>query len=172
MPRRRIVVLDGEVNDDVANRVVAELVVLAGEDPAADILLWIDSPGGSVHYGMGVYDAMAYIPCDVVTYAAGTVAGMGLFLLAAGAKGKRCAVADTWIQMNSPGTADGLTDIDGLGHTRRKLARLYAEHTGQTAERIHGDWGPDCWFTAEEARAYGLIDQVVVRRGEGEADGP
>jgi ATP-dependent Clp protease protease subunit len=170
MPRRRIVVLDGEVDADAANRVVAELVLLAGDDPAADILLWIDSPGGSVSCGMGIYDAMAYVPCDVVTYAAGLVAGMGLFLLAAGARGKRCAVADTRIQMTAPRADDPGLATDTFHHTREELARLYARHTGQTADRVRSDWGPDCWFTAEEARAYGLIDQVVARKGT--ADGP
>jgi ATP-dependent Clp protease protease subunit len=165
----RIVFLGQEVDDRVANRISSELLLLAAEDPARDITFYINSPGGSVTAGMAVYDTMQLIAPDVSTWAMGFAASMGQFLLSAGAPGKRYSLPNARILMHQPsaGLAGVQSDIAvqaaAFGSMKRRLAELTAFHTGQTVERITADADRDRWFTAEEARDYGLVDHVVAR---------
>jgi ATP-dependent Clp protease, protease subunit len=162
----RIVFLGKEVDDDIANRITAQLLMLAS-DPTRDIYLYIHSPGGSVTAGMAVYDTMQYIKNDVVTIAMGFCASMGQFLLTAGTKGKRFALPHTKILMHQPsaGLAGSASDIkiytDQLIRTKQEMAELIARHSGQDAETITRDSDRDRWFTAQEAKEYGLIDEVL-----------
>jgi ATP-dependent Clp protease protease subunit len=168
---QRIVVLGQEVDDEVANRVVAQLLLLAAEDPREDIRLYLNSPGGSVTAGMAIYDTMRLVRCDVATYAMGIAASMGQFLLTSGSPGKRFALPHARILMHQPlGGIGGVeSDIAGqseqLRHVRRQMAELTAEQTGQSVERILADSERDSWFTAAQALDYGLIDQIVARAG-------
>ena len=165
----RIVFLGQEVDDRVANRISSELLLLAAEDPSRDITFYINSPGGSVTAGMAVYDTMQLIAPDVSTWAMGFAASMGQFLLSAGAPGKRYCLPNARVLMHQPsaGLAGVQSDIAvqaaAFGSMKRRLAELTALHTGQTVERITADADRDRWFTAEEARDYGLVDHVVAR---------
>ncbi len=169
--RERIVFLVGPVNDGVANLVVAQLLFLESENPDKDIFLYINSPGGSVSAGLSIYDTMNFIKPDVSTMCMGMAASMGSFLLMAGAKGKRLALPNSRVMMHQPsGGAQGqATDIEiqarEIIKTREQLNRIYADRTGQPLERIAADMERDLWMSPAEALDYGLIDQVLERRG-------
>jgi ATP-dependent Clp protease protease subunit len=166
----RIVFLTGEVNDASANAVIAQLIYLEGKDPTKDISLYINSPGGSVSAGMAIYDTMNYIKCDVSTICIGLAASMGAFLLSSGAKGKRFALPNSEIMIHQPlGGAQGqASDIkiqaEHILRTKAKLNRILAENTGRDISTIERDTDRDNYMSADEARAYGLIDRVFVRR--------
>ena len=166
----RIIFLGEEVNDVTASLVVAELLFLEAEDPGKDIQLYINSPGGSVTAGMAIYDTMQYIKCDVSTICLGMAASMGAFLLAGGAKGKRFALPHSTIMIHQPsGGAQGqATEIqivaDHIAQTKRTLNELLAANTGQPIEVVERDTDRDNYMTAEEAKAYGLIDGVVMHK--------
>ncbi len=166
----RIVFLGQEVNDEIANKVCAQLLYLEGENEQADIWLYINSPGGSVTAGMAIYDTMQFVGCDVATVALGFAASMGQFLLCAGAPGKRFALPNARVLMHQPsaGLQGAATDIaiqaQAFGHTKVVLAERIAEHTGQSVEQIRADWDRDRWFTAEESRDYGFVDRILTSR--------
>ena len=168
----RVVMLGTDVNDDIANQICAQLLYLEGEDDKADIWLYINSPGGSVTAGMAIYDTMQFVGCDVATVCMGMAASMGQFLLTSGAAGKRYTLPNARIMMHQPlaGLRGQATDIaiqaEQLKYTKRRMAELTAEHSGQTLEKIQEDSERDRWFTADEGKAYGLVDKVIVRRGE------
>ncbi|KAB8179988.1 ATP-dependent Clp protease proteolytic subunit [Microbispora catharanthi] len=168
---RRIVVLGQEVDDDIANRICSQLLLLTAEDSTRDISLYINSPGGSVSAGLAIYDVMQYVPNDVVTVGMGLAASMGQFLLCAGAPGKRYALPHARIMMHQPlggigGTAaDIAIQAEQMLHTKKTLAERIAFHTGQPLERIEADSDRDRWFTAAEAREYGIVDHVVAGLG-------
>jgi len=168
--RERIVFLVGPVNDATANLVVAQLLFLESENPDKDIFLYINSPGGSVSAGLSIYDTMQFIKPDVSTLCMGMAASMGSFLLMAGAKGKRAALPNSKVMIHQPsGGAQGqATDIEiharEILKTREQLNRIYAERTGQTLEKITADMERDFYMSPDEARAYGLIDQVLTSR--------
>jgi ATP-dependent Clp protease protease subunit len=165
--RHRIIFLGQQVDDELANRICAELVLLASEDAKRDINIYINSPGGSVYAGLAIYDMMQYVPNDVATYAMGMAASMGQFLLAAGTTGKRYAMPHAAILMHQPhgGIGGTATDIriqaEHSLYLKRVLAERTALHTGQTVEQIEIDSDRDRWFTADEAKDYGFVDQVV-----------
>jgi len=164
--RERIVWLEGEVRDENANRIAKQLQVLAAEDPERDITLYINSPGGSITAGMVIYDTMQLIPNNVTTIAMGLAASMGQFLLCAGTTGKRYATPNTRIMMHQPlggigGTASDIKiQAEQMLFIKKRMAELIASHSGQTLEQIEKDSDRDRWFTADEARTYGLIDHV------------
>ena len=166
----RIIFLGEEVNDVSAGLIVSQLLFLEAEDPGKDIQLYINSPGGSVTAGMAIYDTMQYIKCDVSTICLGMAASMGAFLLAGGAKGKRCALQHSTIMIHQPsGGAQGqATEIqivaDHIAQTKRTLNELLAANTGQPIEVVERDTDRDNYMTAEEAKAYGLIDGVVMHK--------
>ena len=166
----RIIFLGEEATDVSANLVVAQLLFLESEDPNKDIQLYINSPGGSVTAGMAIYDTMNYVKCDVSTICMGMAASMGAFLLAGGAKGKRFALPNAEIMIHQPsGGAQGqATDIqivaEQILRTKKKLNEILAANTGQSLETIAADTERDNWMTAEEAKAYGLIDELVRSR--------
>ena len=166
----RIIFLGEEVTDVSANIIVAELLFLESEDPNKDIHLYINSPGGSVSAGWAIYDTMRYIKCDVSTTCIGMAASMGAFLLAGGTKGKRYALPNSRIMIHQPsGGAQGqASDIkiqaEQIIETRKRLNQYLAENTGQPIEVIERDTERDHWMSAEEARTYGLVDQVVTSR--------
>ena len=168
--RERIIFLVGPVNDGTANLVVAQMLFLESENPDKDIFLYINSPGGSVSAGMSIYDTMQFIKPDVSTLCMGMAASMGSFLLMAGAKGKRVALPNSKIMIHQPsGGAQGqATDIEiharEILKTREQLNRIYADRTGQTFEKICADMERDFYMSPEEAKAYGLIDQVIAKR--------
>ena len=170
--KNRIVFLGSEVNDQVANFLTAQLLYLEAEDSKADIWLYINSPGGSVTAGMAIYDTMQLVAPDVGTICMGLAASMGQFLLCAGAPGKRFALPHARIMMHQPsaGLQGQATDIaiqaEQLKYIKGLLAELIAEHTGQSVDQINADSDRDRWFTAEEAKDYGIIDSVVQRRRE------
>lgn len=165
----RIIMLSGEINDYTANIVVAQLLFLAAEDPNKDINLYINSPGGSVTAGFAIFDTMNYIKCDVSTICVGMAASMGAFLLSAGTKGKRYALPNSEVMIHQPlGGAQGqATEIaiaaKHILKTRDKLNHILSERSGQPLEKIEQDTERDNFMSAEEAVAYGLIDQVVTR---------
>lgn len=165
--RHRIIFLGQQVDDDIANRICAELVLLASEDDHRDISLYINSPGGSVYAGMAIYDVMQYVPNDVATYAMGMAASMGQFLLTAGAPGKRYALPHAQILMHQPsggigGTASDIRiQAEQMLYIKRTLFERTSYHTGQPVEQIEKDADRDRWFTAEEAKEYGFVDQVI-----------
>jgi len=165
--RHRIIFLGQQVDDDIANRICAEIVLLAAEDAKRDISLYINSPGGSVSAGLAIYDVMQYVPNDVATYAMGMAASMGQFLLCAGTHGKRYALPHAQILMHQPsgGIGGTATDIriqaEQILYIKRTLAERIAFHTGQTVDQIETDSDRDRWFTADEAMDYGFVDQVV-----------
>jgi len=164
---QRIVVLGQQVDDAIANRICAELLLLSAEDQRRDISLYINSPGGSVSAGLAIYDTMRLIPNDVSTLAMGTAASMGQFLLSAGTHGKRFALPHARILMHQgsagiQGTAvDVQIQAENLEHTKTVMNRLIAEHTGQDIATIARDADRDRWFTAEQARDYGFVDLVL-----------
>ena len=166
----RIIFLSGEIDDAVANTVVAQLIYLEGKDPTKDISLYINSPGGSVSAGMAIYDTMNYIKCDVSTICIGMAASMGAFLLSSGTKGKRFALPNSEIMIHQPlGGAQGqASDIkiaaEHILSTKAKLNRILAENSGRDIATLERDTDRDNYMSAEEARAYGLIDKVFVRR--------
>ena len=172
----RIIVLSEDVNDTSASLVVAQLLYLEGQDPDKDISLYINSPGGSISAGMAIHDTMRYIKCDVSTICMGMAASMGAFLLASGTKGKRFALPNAEIMIHQPliagGQGGGLsgqaTDIkihaDHIVRTREKMNRMLSEYTGQPLEKVQLDTERDNFLSAEEAKAYGLIDEVIAHR--------
>ena len=166
----RIIFLGEEVNDVSAGLIVSQLLFLEAEDPGKDIQLYINSPGGSVTAGMAIYDTMQYMKCDVSTICLGMAASMGAFLLAGGAKGKRFALPHSTIMIHQPsGGAQGqATEIqivaDHIAQTKRTLNELLAANTGQPIEVVERDTDRDNYMTAEEAKAYGLIDGVVMHK--------
>ena len=168
--KERIVFLGSEVNDEVANYLTAQMLYLEGEDPEKDIWLYINSPGGSVTAGMAIYDTMQFIQPDVATICMGLAASMGQFLLCSGAPGKRFSLPHARIMMHQPsgGLQGQASDIaiqaEQIIFIKRLMAEKIAEHSGQTVEQIEEDSERDRWFTAEEAKAYGLIDNVITRR--------
>ncbi len=169
---QRIIVLGSEVDDQVANRLCAQLLLLSAEDPRADISLYINSPGGSVVAGLAIYDTMRLIPNDVSTLALGLAASMGQFLLCAGARGKRYSLPHAQVLMHQGSAGFGGTAADveiyaeQLARTGATMTSLTAQHTGQPVDRIEQDSLRDRWFSAEEALAYGFIDHVVEQLGD------
>ena len=167
--KERIVFLGEEVTDVTADLIVAELLFLESEDPGKDISFYINSPGGSVSAGMAIYDTMQYIKGEVSTICMGMAASMGAFLLSGGKKGKRFALPNAEIMIHQPlgGMQGQATDmqiaVDHILQTKQKLTKLLSEHTGQPLEKVAADCERDNWMTAEEAKAYGLIDDVIVR---------
>lgn len=170
--KERIIFLGEEVNEVTASLVVAQLLFLEAEDPEKDIHLYINSPGGSVTAGMAIYDTMQFVKCDVSTICIGMAASMGAFLLSGGAKGKRYALPNAEIMIHQPlGGAQGqATEIEiaakHILQTKEKLNRIMAQNTGKTIEEISSDTDRDNWKTAEEAKAYGLIDDIFERRSD------
>jgi ATP-dependent Clp protease protease subunit len=166
--RDRIVFLGSEVTDEIANRIVAQLLLLAADDPAKDITFYINSPGGSVTAGMAIYDTMQLVKPDVSTWGLGFVASMGQFLLSSGTPGKRYLLPNTRIVMHQPsaGISGAAADIaiqaEVFGKMKRRMAELTARQTGQTVEKITADADRDRWFDAEEALAYGFVDHIVT----------
>lgn len=168
----RIIFLGGPIDDDVANLIVAQLLFLEAEDPEKDIFLYINSPGGSITAGMAIYDTMQYIRPDVHTICVGLAASMGAFLLTSGAKGKRTALPNSEILIHQPligggGISGQATEVEiharHLLHVRERMNRILAERTGQTIEKIAADTDRDHYMTAEEAKEYGLIDEVLEK---------
>ena len=166
----RIVFLGGEVDDDSANLIVAQLLFLEADDPDKDISLYINSPGGSVTAGMAIYDTMQYIKCDVSTICIGMAASMGAFLLAAGAKGKRRALPNSEIMIHQPlgGARGQATDVaiqaEQLVKIKKKLNGILSARTGQPIEKVQADTKRDNYMDAEAALAYGLIDEIIPPR--------
>ncbi|MEU9505250.1 ATP-dependent Clp protease proteolytic subunit [Micromonospora sp. NPDC048170] len=166
--KERIIFLGTEVTDASANQICAQMLLLAAEDPERDIVLYINSPGGSVSAGMAVYDTMRFVGNDVATVALGFAGSMGQFLLCAGTAGKRYALPHSRIMMHQPSGGFGGTVADitiqaqNMLHVKRTMQELIAQHSGRSLEEIQRDWDRDRWFTAEEAREYGLIDRVVT----------
>lgn len=166
--RERIIWLGGEVRDDSANAICAQLLLLAAENPDEDIYLYINSPGGSVTAGMAIYDTMQYVKPDVATVGMGLAASMGQFLLTAGTKGKRFITPHTRVLMHQPsgGAGGSATDIrinaDLILQMKRELAEIIADRTGKTVEQIDKDFDRDKWFTAQEALDYGFVDHIVT----------
>ena len=168
----RIIFLTGEINDQVADAIVAQLIYLEGKDPDKDISLYINSPGGSISAGMAIYDTMNYIKCDVSTICVGMAASMGAFLLSSGAKGKRFCLPNSEVMIHQPLISGGLsgqqTDITihakYLEKTRETLEKIMAENCGKSYEQLHKDCERDNFLSAEEACAYGLVDKVIAKR--------
>jgi ATP-dependent Clp protease protease subunit len=170
--KSRIVMLGQDVSDEVANQLCAQLLYLDAEEPGKDIWLYINSPGGSVTAGMAIYDTMQFVSCDVATVCLGLAASMGQFLLCAGANGKRYTLPNARIMMHQPSAglrgqaADIAIQAEQLTYTKRRMAELIAHHTGQSVDQITLDSERDRWFTSEEAKDYGIIDNVILKRGE------
>ena len=166
----RIIFLGGPIDDDVANLVIAQLLFLEAEDPDKDIYLYINSPGGSVRAGLAIYDTMQYIKCECSTICVGLAASMGAFLLAAGAKGKRRALTNAEIMIHQPsGGAHGqASDIqihaEQILRIKDRLNRILSQRTGQSLERIVSDTERDTFMDAEQAKAYGLVDEIIAPR--------
>ena len=166
--KERIIFLNEEVNDQTAGLVVAQLLFLESEAPQKDISLYIDSPGGSISAGMAIYDTMQYVKCDVSTICVGMAASMGAFLLAGGTKGKRYSLPNSEILIHQPmGGAQGqATEIEiaaeHIIRIKKKMNQMLADFTGQDVEKIVKDTDRDNWMTAEEAKAYGLIDEIIA----------
>ncbi len=166
----RIIFLTGEIDDNVANSIVAQLIYLEGKNPDKDISLYINSPGGSVSAGFAIYDTINYIKCDVSTICVGLAASMGAFLLASGTKGKRYALPNSEIMIHQPlGGAHGqASDIQiqarHIQNTKEKINRILAERSGQDLERVKADTDRDYYMSAEQAKEYGLIDEIFEKR--------
>jgi ATP-dependent Clp protease protease subunit len=175
--RERIVFLGSQVDDPIANQICAQLLLLSAEDPDRDVFLYINSPGGSVSAGMAIYDTMQFITNDVATVAVGLAASMGQFLLCAGANGKRYATPHARIMMHQPsggigGTASDIAiQAEQMLYTKKTMQERIAFHTGQTVEQIEQDSDRDRWFTADEAKEYGFVDQVVARANQVPSEG-
>ena len=173
--KERIVFLGSQVDDQSANLICAQLLLLAAEDAERDIAMYINSPGGSVTAGLAIYDTMQYVACDVSTVCMGLAASMGQFLLCAGASGKRYALPHARILMHQPSgqmqgqAADIAIQAEHIIYLKRMMAERIAHHTGQPVERIETDSDRDRWFTAEEARDYGIVDRVIERAAQAEA---
>ncbi len=176
--RHRIVFLGQQVDDEIANRICAELLLLAAENATRDITLYVNSPGGSVSAGMAIYDIMQYVPNEIQTVAMGLAASMGQFLLCAGTPGKRYALPHARIMMHQPsggigGTASDIKiQAEQMLYVKHTLAERIAFHTGQPTEQIEADSDRDRWFTAEEAKDYGLVDHVVRSATQVPSEGP
>ena len=168
--KERIIFLGSAINDEIANVIIAQLLFLESEDPDKDIMIYINSPGGHVTAGMAIFDTMQHVRCDVATICMGQAASMGSFLLAAGTKGKRYALPNSRIMIHQPlaGFQGQATEIEiharELLKTRDNLNRLLAKHTGQPIEKIQQDTERDYFMSAEEAKTYGLIDEVFIRK--------
>lgn len=168
--KERIVFLGTQVNDDIANVIIAQLLFLEADDPDKDITFYINSPGGVVTAGMAIYDTMRYIKCDIATLCMGQAASMGAFLLSAGTKGKRYALPNARILIHQPmgGYQGQATDIDiharEILRMRKDLNKLLAEHTGRTLKKIQADTERDYFMSAKEAKKYGIIDRVLEKR--------
>jgi ATP-dependent Clp protease, protease subunit len=166
--RERIIFLGQPVDDNIANQICAQLLLLSAEDSSRDIALYINSPGGSVTAGMAIFDTMQFIDCDVATYALGLAASMGQFLLSAGTRGKRYALPHARILMHQPSAGIGGTASDiaiqaeQFKLTKVEMAALIAEHTGQSVEQIRTDSERDRWFTAQQALEYGFVDHLLT----------
>ena len=166
----RIIFLSGEITDDTANLVIAQLIFLEAKDPTKDIMMYINSPGGSVSAGLAIYDTMNYIKCDVNTLCVGMAASMGAFLLSSGAKGKRYCLPNSEVMIHQPlgGYSGQASDIqihaDHIIRTKKKLNRILAENTGKTIEELEKDTDRDNFMSAKEALNYGLIDKVFDKR--------
>jgi ATP-dependent Clp protease protease subunit len=175
--RHRIIVLGQQVDDEIANRICGEIILLAAEDPRRDISIYINSPGGSVYAGMAIYDVMQFVPNDIATYAMGMAASMGQFLLTAGAPGKRYALPHAQILMHQPsggigGTASDIRiQAEQMLYIKRTLFERTAHHTGRPIEQIEKDADRDRWFTAEEAKEYGFVDRVIRNAVEVPSEG-
>jgi ATP-dependent Clp protease protease subunit len=165
----RIIFLGSQVDDDIANRLCAQILLLAAEDATKEISLYINSPGGSISAGMAIYDTMELAPCDIATFGMGMAASMGQFLLAAGTKGKRYALPHARILMHQPlgGVTGSAADIaiqaEQFAVIKQEMFRLNAEFTGQPIERIVADSDRDRWFTAKQALEYGFVDHIITR---------
>ncbi|NLD75265.1 MAG: ATP-dependent Clp protease proteolytic subunit, partial [Acidimicrobiales bacterium] len=168
----RIVFLGTDVNDNIANQLAAQILYLDGQDSDQDIWLYINSPGGSISAGMAIYDTMQFVTADVGTVCMGLAASMGQFLLCAGAEGKRYALPHSQIMMHQPSggfqgqASDIAIQAERMLYIKRLMAERIAHHTGQNVEQIEEDSERDRWFTAEQAKDYGIIDSVILRRGE------
>mgnify|MGYP001294656744 CR=1 FL=1 len=168
----RIVFISGEIDDTMADLVVAQLIFLVAEDPDKDVFVYINSPGGSVTAGMAIYDTMQYIQCDVCTICTGLAASMGAFLLAAGTKGKRKALPNSEVMIHQPsgGARGQVTDIaihaEHLIYIKNKMNKILAERTGQPLEKVAADTERDNFMTAEDALEYGLIDEIIPPKGK------
>ena len=166
----RIVFLGTAINDDIANVIIAQLLFLDSEEPEKDIMLYINSPGGHVSAGLAIYDTMQYLHCDVATICMGQAASMGSFLLAAGTKGKRYALPHAHVMIHQPlaGFQGQATDIEihtkEILKTRDTLNELYAKHTGQPADKIKHDTERDYFMSSAEAKEYGLIDEILIKK--------
>lgn len=176
--RERIIFLGSQVDDDIANQICGQLLLLAADDGQRDITIYINSPGGSVSAGMAIYDVMQYIPNDVATVAMGLAASMGQFLLCAGTAGKRYALPHARIMMHQPsggvgGTASDIAiQAEQLLYVKKTMAERIAHHTGQTTEQIDADSDRDRWFTAEEGKDYGFVDHVARSAHQVATSGP
>jgi ATP-dependent Clp protease protease subunit len=176
--RHRIIFLGQQVDEDIANRICAELILLSSEDSRRDISIYINSPGGSVYAGLAIYDVMQFVPNDVATYAMGMAASMGQFLLTAGAAGKRYALPHTQVLMHQPsggigGTASDIRiQAEQMLYLKKTLFERTAFHTGQSVEQIEKDADRDRWFTSEEAKEYGFVDHVIRNAVEVPSAGP
>ena len=170
--KNRVVMLGTDVNDEIANQLCAQLLYLDAEDETSDIWLYINSPGGSVTAGMAIYDTMQFITSDVSTVCIGLAASMGQFLLTAGTPGKRYTLPNARIMMHQPSAglrgqaADIAIQAEQHSYIKNRMAELIAQHSGQTVEQIKADSERDRWFGADDARAYGLVDKVITRRGD------
>jgi ATP-dependent Clp protease protease subunit len=170
--RNRIIFLGTQVDDDIANSLCAQLLLLTAEDSDKEIYFYINSPGGSVSAGLAIYDTMMYIPNDIVTVGMGMAASMGQFLLTAGTPGKRFALPNTEILLHqgSAGIGGSAADIriqaERLLRSKKRMAELTARHTGQTLEKIEKDSDRDTWFSSEEAKEYGLIDDIMTHAND------
>lgn len=166
----RIIFITGEIDDNVANTVVAQLIYLEGKNADKDISLYINSPGGSISAGMAIYDTMKYIKCDVSTICVGLAASMGAFLLAAGTKGKRMCLPNSEVMIHQPlsGVQGQVTDIQITAkHVQKikdKMTKMLAENCGQPLDKVAADVERDNWMDANEAKAYGLVDKVIEKR--------
>ena len=170
--KSRVILLGSEVDDAAANQICAQLLFLEGEDPKADVWLYVNSPGGSITAGMAIYDTMQFISCDVATVCVGLAASMGQFLLTAGAKGKRYSLPNARIMMHQPlaglrgQAADIAIKAEQLRFIKERMAELTSLHSGKPVDDIRRDSERDRWFSAEQAQQYGLVDKVIVKRGE------
>ncbi len=171
--RERIIFLGSPIDDQVANLVIAQLLFLEGEDPDRDVMIYINSPGGSVDAGLGIYDAMQYIKPPVMTICVGMAASMGSLLLAAGTKGKRYALPHSRIMIHQPwgGTQGKATDVqiwtEELLKAYESITDIYVKHTGQERAKVREDLQRDYFLSAEQAKAYGVVDEIMVSRGSG-----
>lgn len=169
---QRIVLIGSAIDDVVAHRVTSQLLLLSAEDPAGDISLYVNSPGGSISAGLAVYDTMQFVPNAVSTVAVGFAGSTGQFLLAAGTRGKRYTLPHARVMMHQPAggvggtTSDVVTQAEHLRHVKDLMLRLQSEHTGQPVEAIAADSERDRWFTAEQALAYGMIDKIVDQESD------